>query len=397
MRKKLNFYFFGDIGEYDCYNPAFVCEMDCAPEILYLIAESEPFSISKHDISIKLDVNEKLVSEVIEGLDKINAIETKNNTFRINFPVFLVKDITILKDHVNNIGEIISKKIMSMDKDLYSKVSELKCAKYHSSKRILYHTICDEIFDGTAFDFFENKGTFCTSKIQPGNRNYIIVAYEDSEIVEKHSNKILCSSNNYRTGEVTFNSFGDSDGARKDMFRFFRLMQRGIANSSPFEKLNTCYNKVMDEKNREIANECGRLIRRIIDCKVNYNGLMKEEKNLADFLYELEYVDSSKENGNLIVIVPVFYEYEKTRVIKELSDLVLNAIYPLVEEIFNRFESKSKGLTAVRHKVNMKETANELWHQIFGAANEYLVKEEFVEAPNFIEGEGRYLRSLLII
>jgi hypothetical protein len=69
----------------------------------------------------------------------------------------------------------------------------------------------------------------------------------------------------------------------------------------------------------------------------------------------------------------------------------------LVEEIFNKFESKSTGLTAVRHKVDMKETANELWHQIFGAANEYLVKEEFVEAPNFLEGEGRYLRSILIV
>lgn len=44
----------------------------------------------------------------------------------------------------------------------------------------------------------------------------------------------------------------------------------------------------------------------------------------------------------------------------------------------------------------MKETANELWHQIFGAVNEYLVKEEFVTSLNYIEGQGRYLRSLVM-
>jgi hypothetical protein len=58
------------------------------------------------------------------------------------------------------------------------------------------------------------------------------------------------------------------------------------------------------------------------------------------------------------------------------------------------FEVNASKLTPVRHKVDIKETANELWHQIFGAVNEYLVKEGVVASPNYIEGQGKYLRSL---
>lgn len=48
---KLNFYYFGDIGEYDSYNPAYVCNKRYASEILYLIAKNEPFSICKFEVA----------------------------------------------------------------------------------------------------------------------------------------------------------------------------------------------------------------------------------------------------------------------------------------------------------------------------------------------------------
>lgn len=39
INRKLNFYFFGEIGEYDKYNPEFVCNREYASEILYIIAK----------------------------------------------------------------------------------------------------------------------------------------------------------------------------------------------------------------------------------------------------------------------------------------------------------------------------------------------------------------------
>ena len=65
----------------------------------------------------------------------------------------------------------------------------------------------------------ESKSKIKKSKIE---------TYEDDDLVEKNSNKLLCSSNNYKCPGFIFNSFGDSNGLRKDLFRFFKLAQKSI-------------------------------------------------------------------------------------------------------------------------------------------------------------------------
>ncbi|WP_026881448.1 hypothetical protein [Clostridium akagii] len=393
---KLNFYFFGDIGEYDIYNPEYVCSKEHASEILYLIAQNKPFSISKCKVAKLLGIKEETVENVINSLELINAIEVKDSTYRIKFPIFLEEDVIEMENYINNIGEIIGNKIIAIKDTLYKKVSELTCSKDHSCERILYHIICDKIFDGTAFEFFTQRNTFCTSKVQPGKRDYIIVAYEDSDLVEKHSNKILCSSNNYRSSGFTFNSFGDLNGSRKDMYRFFRLLQKSVDNASPFNKVNISYNRSLDNKNKEIACECGRLIFNIINNNFKYDKLSEKEKNLASFLNELEYIDINNADNTISINIPIFYDFELSTVIRELSDIILINIFPIVKEVFDNFEVNASRLTPIRHRVDIRETANELWHQIFGATNEYLVKEGFVASPENIDGQGRYLRSLTI-
>ncbi|MDT8718440.1 hypothetical protein IAI10_17375 [Clostridium sp. 19966] len=394
--KKLNFYFFGDIGEYDNYNPEYVCNKEHASEMLYLIAKNDPFSISKFKIAEILNIKEEIVENIINNLELINAIETKENTYRVKFPVFLEEDVIVMEHFVNGIGEVIGKRIVDMKDALYAKASKLRCSKSHSYERILYHTICDKIFDGTAFEFFTERDIFCASKLQPGNRDYIIVAYENSKLTEKHSNKILCSSNNYSSFGFTFNSFGDSNGLRKDMFRFFRLTQKNIDSASPFHKVNIVYNKILDKMNKEIAYECGTLIHNAIDNNIQYSKLSEEEKSRVELLKELEYISINGDDNIISVDVPIFYDFELSTIIKELSDVILENILPIVKEVFDSFEVNASILTPVRHKVNIKETANEVWHQIFGAINEYLVKEGFVATPNNIDGQGRYLRSLTI-
>lgn len=396
MKRKLNFYFFGDIGEYDSYNPEYACNKEYAKEVLYLIASNEPFAISKFEIAEVLNIKEEVVTNIIDNLELINAIETKDNTYMLKFPVFLEEDVKEMENYINDIGEVIGKKIIDMKDMLYAKASKLRCSRYHNYERILYHIICDIIFDGTAFEFFTERNTFCASKLQPGNRDYIIVAYEDSKVVEKHSNKILCSSNNFRSSGFTFNSFGDLNGLRKDMFRFFRLTQKSIDSASPFDKANKLYNKVLDKMNKAIAYECGLLIQNIITSNTQYIKLSDKEMDIAQFLKELEYVTINEEDNTILVNVPVFYNDELTTIVREISDSILINIFPIVKEVFDSFEVNASTLTAVRHKVDVKETANEVWHQIFGAANEYLVKEGFVAAPINVDGQGRYLRSITI-
>lgn len=393
--KKLNFYFFGDIGTYDKFNPAYACNKEYAPEILYIIASYKPFSICKFEIMKELNIEENKFDDVISSLKLINAIDENEKGYKINFPTFLEKDIVNMDRHLNNIGEVVGDKIISLKKIIYEKLSSLTNYKTFTNERLLYHIICDKIFDGTAFDFFEAKKVFCTSKLQKGNRDYIIVAYEDSSIVDKYSNELLCSSNNYRAGDFIFNSFGDSNGARKDVYRFFRLVQKGLENTSPFYDLNLSYIKVIDGANKDIAKRCGELIYDVYNNSINYDELIEQDKNLLTFLNEINYITINDEDKSISVNIPIFQSNDKV-IINEISDIVLLNIFPIVKDTFENFESNVPDLTGVMHKVDIKEIANELWHQIFGATNEYLVKKFFVHKPECVNGEGRYLRSLYI-
>jgi hypothetical protein len=392
---KLSFYFFGEVGNYDCYNPKYVCDKEHASEILYIIASNEPFSISKYEISKQLNISEEKVNDVTNSLELINAIEIKDNTYRIIFPVFLEKDVLKMKSYINKIGESIGKKIIDMKDIIYKNVSYLECSKEHNNKRILYHIICDKIFNGTAFDFLEEKEIVCTKKLQPDNRNYRIVAYEQSEEVEKHSNKFIVSSNTYKSSGFVFNSFGDSNAYRKDMFRFFKLIEKNLNKATPFHDLNIAYIKVIEDMNKEIAKSCGELIRNIIINHTKYNEFAPKERNLIDMLKELEYINIDKEDESILINIPVFFANEKN-IIKDISDAILLNIFPIMREGIEEFEANTYDLTAMKHNVKLEEIVNQLGRQILGETSKYLAREGFIAVPDNIGEEGRYLRSFSI-
>lgn len=396
MNKKLDIYFFGDNGPYDEYNPGYVCSKEFVPEILYLLAHNEPYAISKDEIIKTMRISEEEFDCIIESLKRINAIDIIENKYKLNFPVFLEEDMPLLDKYFEDIGEVIGSKIIEIKGQIYEKISKLSNYSSFSKERLLYHVICDDIFDGTAFDFFEKKNVFSPSKIQPGNRDYIIFGYEDSESVQSHSNKLLCSSNNYRSQNFIFNSFGDSDGTRKDMFRFFRQIEKNLERSTPFSDLNLDYIKIIEIKNRKIVEKCGEIVLKSYKNEIVYNQLSISEKDMVKFLEELEYISINEEDSTVVCNVPVFQRTDN-EIINEISDIILNQICDIVKSTFDRFEKEAIELTAIKHKNSMKEIAIELWHQVFGFTNEYLAQVGFVQSPEYIDGEGRYLRSFTIM
>jgi hypothetical protein len=393
--KKINLYFFGEPGEYDEYNPAYVCNREYVREVLYLIAYNKPFSISTRDIAEQLEIDEKSLKGIIDNLKLIDAIDIRDDKYKLNFTVFLQKDIPILDKYFINIGKIIGDKIIEKKQLIYDKISQLSSYPNFSKERLLYHIICDSIFDGTAFEFFTEKEIFLHSKQQAGNRDYMIFGYEDSEMVELHSNGLLCSSNNYRSESYIFNSFGDSNGERRDMFRFFRKAIKSLESTVPFNDLNFAYIKLIEARNKEIAERCGELMLKISKRKIEISELSYNEKNLADFLYSLGYVQIDKMNNMVQCKVPIFEKVDN-KIINEISEIILSDIFSVVKTTFDDFEKNASDLTAIKNKVNIKEISIELWHQVFGFTNEYLVEQKFVEMPEYKKGEGRYLKSFWI-
>ncbi|WP_346915823.1 hypothetical protein [Clostridium sp.] len=393
--KRLNLYYFGDIGVYDKYNPAYVCDERLVPEILYMIAENEPFSVSKDHIIKTLTISDNSLDSIIENLKRINAIEEKEGKYKINFPVFLERDIQVMDRCLKYVGKEIVDIIIKIKSLIIQKLKKLSSYKIFDEERLLYHIICDMIFDGIAFDFFEEKDVFTASKVQSGNRNYIIIGYEDSYSVDSYSNKLLCSSNNYGSNKFIFNSFGDSNGLRKDMYRFFRMTQQSIKESTPFQDTNLTYIKIIDKTNKDIAEKCGQLVLRVFSEATNYNELSSEDKELAIFLKDMDYINIDETSNKLYCNVPIFQE-EDMKIVTEISEIILTEILEIVKSTLSSLEKNSKDLTAIKHKVNIKEVGNELWHQTFGRANEELIARGIVAKPYSSEQEGRYLRSMKI-
>ncbi|MCB2313018.1 hypothetical protein LGL55_17045 [Clostridium tagluense] len=391
INKKLNFFYFGEDSDYGNYNPVYDCNTKYTPKILHLIASNEPFSISKYEIIKILNMTEEKVDDIITNLQLINAIEVKDDTFRIKFPVFLEEDVIKMKGYLSNIGQVIGDKIISLSNVINQKLLNLECSKYHSKERILYHIMCEDIFDHTALVFFTKRNIFSTPKLQHDDRTYIRVAYEDIKTVDLPCSKLIYIRNSYSSYGLFW--YGHLNDPRKDMYRFFRLIQKGIDNETPFHDLNIGYNTIIDDMNKEIARKCGKLISNIINKDTKYNELTLKEKNLVSILKELGYADINQVNESILVNVPLFYASEKT-IIEDISDTILFELYPVVRNFFENFEINVSNLTSIRHMVDIKEISNELWHQIFGSTNEYLVKKGFIELPHNVGGESLYLRSI---
>ncbi len=388
MKKRLDIYFFGDTGEYDSLSPSYVCSMPLAGEILYLIAAHSPYSISAPDISKFLSADLDTVASATSALVSINAVERMGGTYRIRFPVFLKEDVAGLKSALKETYEFIGKAVERLKNSIISVISDLQCYPLFGADRILYHIICDSVFDGLAFDFFEGRDLFCCSKPQPGNRDYIMIGYEDCDEARENSRRLLCSSNNYTCGRVKYNSFGDSDGYRKDIFRLVRIyegkrdMMERVLGSAALSR------SIIDAGLENVLPACSELLINLIESGDNAQGSLDGVEYAL--LKETGYIGGHKERP--AINVPVFYEAERP-IIKAVSDMVLIDIYPEISRAFQSFYSRERDFSAVRHGVDKKELGNELWHQIFGFANEYLTARKTVQPPAFKAGRGRYLQS----
>lgn len=390
MHKKLDLYFYGDTGDYDTLSPSYVSHRPYVPEILYLIAKNEPYSLTLSDLSKALALERIQIKEAVESLLRIEAISEHNHTYKLNFTAFLESDLEAISHFVNYAKHDMVRQIMIHKKEIDEKLSQLTHAKNFSKERWLYHILYDRIFDGLAFDYFDKEKYFKSSKAQPGGRDYLIYGFEDSPKVVAYSNNLLCSSNNFRSGSYVFNSFGDANGQRKDWFRFFKSINKSLANASPQETINLEYIKLNDESNKVMAEGCGKLIDKVSGGVVVYDQLNASEKTLANLLIKFEYIAVC--DGALKVMVPIFEIVDK-QIVDAISELVLSQVQSVVWDFFSQFERDMTEVTSNRHGVDIKEVAIELWHQLFGFTNELLADKDIVSQPVYIEGEGRYFRS----
>lgn len=348
--KDIDIFYFNDLGEYDEYNPSFFLDRDNASKLIYYIAQS-PYNESVESLNEKLEGNYK---EILDGLVNINALSIKDNKYKVNFPVFFEEDVKLI---INEIKPYLNT-IMDSIKSVLN--------EFNYNKKELYHILCNNTFDNYSLKYLMDKWLIREYKKNPGNRNYIIIGYEKSDFVNDYSNNLLCSNNRFKCNYIIFNSFGDTDGSRKDFYRYFRLKQQG---KNLFKEIDSYMSSINNDQE---------ILRNNLINTINGKG----DKDTIKLLNDLEYM-----NGNEIC-VPILindgYKY--------LGLKVMDSILDIIKIIFEKV--RLLDITPNRNEVSKLDTLNEVWHIVFGLINEEFVKDGIVEAPEYKEGEGRYLKCI---
>lgn len=386
IMKFFDVYVFGNAGPFDEYNPYRIFESLDAQQVILTIAKGDFLTVNKETIEAETNLTPDKVCEIIKMLLEAQLISEDKGIYKIAFPFFIEADLVYIKKFASEVSQQIGDILIEHKNDFISIVSKYGILSNYGIERILYHVIGDKVFDGSALDYFANKNLFSISKTQPKGRDYLVIGYEKSEAVESFSNNLLCSSNNYNVNNLTFNSFGDSMGNRKDFYRYFRRIQSSVQSSTEHLRLNEIYNTFVQEANTNLMRELGSLIQRyIVDNTEVYSD--KELEKLV-FIEEMGYI--TIDASSIVHNVPIFTK----ELLDEISNFTLKLIDETIAELFSDLEVSIGGLSSVIHGVSYAEIGNELWHQVFGNINEYLVNKGFFQKLEIKEGEGRYLKAI---
>lgn len=371
--RRFHYYLYENFDAGDSYNnpdnPRKYMD-DISDNILSDVVNDVPFSCRLQDLYRKYSVDQ------INARLEIGLLKRKDPYIVIGSSVFLQEDAGFLRtDFLKKARGLVE--ALEKEREKLT-VWAQKIKNGFSAERNLYHILCGTVFDGLFFDCLSQKGIISTSRKHPSGLDYILTAYEICPALDCFSRKLLCSYNRFTDGRRTLLSFGDSDGDRKDFYRFSRQKESGtvppelthiqkIWDSFGTDSLRT---KLLDETEHFIKDG---------DC----------EPLFSELLVSFGYSDGEK------MCVPVYYETDK-EIFYEIEKIVENCLLGKMETIFSSYRSIGK-LVCARHGVAIKEIGNELYHIIFGLTNNELVSRGFVSSPPYRQGEGRYFKAVEIM
>lgn len=314
--------------------------------------------------------NAHLLRKLMDG----GILRSSDTALVFDCPIFLREDADVLQTK-------IASKASALADLLDNSMTAIRdcCGRIKNGFPVelnLYHILCGMIFDGYFFDFLSNMGAVATSRQHLSGLDYLSVIYEKCEELQSFSDSLLCSYNRFVNAKCSLQSFGDAQGNRFDFYRFFRLMELG-----------TLPDKFTDAK-AQIDNLGGANKDHLLEEVVSLVKTGRCDPAAMELLELFGYVKEGT------ICVPI-YTPEHQKCIVEIENIVEKCLGNAVSNILIELAG-SLDITAVRHGVNPKEIANELYHIVFGSINEILVARGSVAIPRYISGEGRYFKCIEI-
>lgn len=312
-------------------------------------------------------------AEAVDRLIAAGVLRAREGRIVYDTPVFLAEDAAALRAFSASAAAPLADRLWEIRGDLLRTAE--KTAKGFDPRVSLYHILCGMVFDGFFFDWLGERGGVAVSRPHSSGLDYLSVIYEDCPELEGFSNGLLCSYNRLTDGRTSLQSFGDAAGERFDFYRCFRLRERGPLEGR-FALAGALLDRLPEGRERQCLLDGARAL-------LQGGGCPKECLDLLELF-------GYTENGR--ICVPVFSRADEP-VIARLAALVEEALYEEAARTLREVQGRLE-ITAARHGVPAGETANELYHILFGGINEELVRRGLTAAPPDRPGEGRYLQCI---
>lgn len=329
------------------------------------IADAPAFSLAQDELEARFGM------ERVAALLRGGVIRIEKGRVALDTPVLVREDAAALRAFLAQTVMPLADVLCAHAGEMMALTRRLSCPA--ETEIHLYHILCGMIFDGAFMDVLGARGVIATGRRHPDGLDYLATIYENDATLDALSARLLCSYNRAVSDTLALQSFGDSDGARLDAYRFFRLRELG--------RLTPCF------------AEAERLAQGMTQAELlaETERLLKAGKASETALALLTCLGYAR-NGR--VCVPVYQAVDRA-VVHALAQRVEEWLMESVCEALTCTE-RTLDVLAVRHGVATEELANELWHLLFGSLNEELVRRGLAAQPLHREGEGRYLQSIQV-
>lgn len=355
---KFNKYFFENFSTdtpFDMKNPRYVLSLDGVDSILEKVIVNRPYSLSIEDF----DDN-----ALVRSLLYVEVLQQKKGKLAMGVPFFVEKDAKVLKELSKRVANSIATELITHKEQIFSIA---RCIENgYPAERNLYHILCGYIFDGLMFDYLEEKELITTSCVHGSGLDYLVILYEDASSLNEYSDLLLCSYNRLTINGKGFVSFGDSNGSRKDLYRYRRQNERNLLSEK--ERAYICHP--------------------IEDLIENFKRVADGNEVDSTYMAIYEHFDYCQ-NGKIVVPIYNSHSYD---VAHKLYEFVLGIISEHITSALITIQNEYRFL-AIAHEVKVKDIANEIYHLIFGEVNELLIASGLISSPPYVHGEGRYFKS----
>ena len=338
-----------------------------ADAILARVAEFVPLTCSVTRL------RDEFGTEAVRRLIAAGVFREQEGQIAYDTPIFLAEDVPVLKAFYATASAPLADRLWNLRNKLWDIVGGINNG--FSPQVNLYHILCGMVFDGFFFDYLGKRGVVATSRFHPSGLDYLSVIYEDCPELTQFSNDLLCSYNRLTDGKIALESFGDANGDRFDLYRCFRLRETGRMPER-FKQAGKLLDKLPKGKERNLLLDSARSLLQGNECSEECRAILELFGYVKD--------------GD--ICVPVFGQMDEPIII-DLAELIRENLYDAVVCTLQNIQTNLE-ITATRHGAPASEIANELYHILFGAINEELVKRGLTAAPPYKPGEGRYLQCI---